>query len=621
MPDTITLDAPEHTALALSLSQLIIGKDNPRANSEEDDDIDALATSISAIGLVQPLIVVKRSGNYSIIDGRRRFFAMKRLETNGSLSPDFAVPAMQVSQKHKAAGLVANIQRRAMTAVEIFTAVSALSKTIKSPDRIAGVLGLEARTVRQYQALGALPADFLSALENGQVGFDMAKTLCRIDDKARCRQFIDQALAGDLQTWQLKQILKAEKHRSDEHIAQFVTEPAYVEAGGKVEGDLFDDFAFWASPEALESAFQTAMAPLVEKFQSLGLGATHVSFVDQTPDSTVDLEDLVELEDEDAAQQFEAEWEAYETAYYAAWRDHFDTGTIESRSAVVDCLCDLYAFVLPVLPSETRADLKPHILFGSRPIVAFVSSDLVDTEEDDPAQNDHEETDAGNDQTDETEVVDQTGRRHLNPSGALSRRLNEIRTRVFAKDLVTRPDVAIALLIAQLSGQLRSHCKGASPLKISPTQFSVGIGNDVVETDTDWAEARRSIEALLTPEDGIDLIDHILRLSDPDRLSVITFLVADCVDLTEPHQEYAGKPDMAFAASIATKIEADPAKHWTPDTVTLTGFTKGALIDIAADLGTTLDSGLKKMSLVSEVEELTAEKAWVHPFVRLNCGD
>ncbi|MEO1019490.1 MAG: ParB/RepB/Spo0J family partition protein, partial [Pseudomonadota bacterium] len=617
-----TLEAPEHTTLSLALSQLVIGKDNPRANSEEDEDITALATSIAAIGLIQPLIVIKRSGKYSILDGRRRFLAMKHLEAEGTISSDFSVPAMQVSQKHKAAGLVANIQRRNMTPVETFAAVSALSKSMKSPDKIARVLGLEVRTVRQHQALGGLPVDFLSALEAGHVRFDMAKALCRVDDLERRRQFIDQALAGELQFWQLRNILKSEKHRSDEHIAQFVTEAAYVAAGGKVEGDLFDDYAFWVSPEALETAFQTALKPLAEKLQSFGLAETHISISSAVPDNTVDLEDYVEFDDEAKATQFEADWNAYQAAFYQAWRHHIDTGTEESRSAVTLSLCDLYGFALETVPAETRAELRPYILFGSVPIVVFVLSPIEDVEEDedniDPISvNTGEDTKPD----DVAQKVDEIGRRHLNPSGALKQRLHEIRTRVFAKDLISRPDVALALLIAQLSGQFRTRLKGASPLKIWATPFTVGIGNDIVNEDESWSATRTSVETLLTPREGLDLIDHILGLSDQERMSVLAFLVADCVDLTEPRNPHMGKPDIDVSTSIAAKIDADPAKHWTPDTVTLTGFTKGALVDIAAILETELDSGLKKMNLVSDVEKLTAEKTWVHPFVKLSCGD
>ena len=91
-------------------------------------------------------------------------------------------------------------------------------------------------------------------------------------------------------------------------------------------------------------------------------------------------------------------------------------------------------------------------------------------------------------------MQDDIGKRHLNPSGALKQRLSEIRTRVFAKDLAARPDVAIALLIAQLSGRLRDTCQGASPLKISPTVFSTGIGNDVVKEDTSWAATTEEVD-------------------------------------------------------------------------------------------------------------------------------
>ena len=107
MANTQTLAAPAHKALSLPLSQLSIGKDNPRADVAEDEDVAALATSIAAIGLVQPLIVIKRGGGFEVIDGRRRFLALKRLEIDGRLSSDQSIAVMHVTQKHMAAGLVA----------------------------------------------------------------------------------------------------------------------------------------------------------------------------------------------------------------------------------------------------------------------------------------------------------------------------------------------------------------------------------------------------------------------------------------------------------------------------------------------------------------------------------
>jgi ParB family chromosome partitioning protein len=621
MADTQTLAAPEHKALSLPLDQLVIGDDNPRAASGEDDDIAALATSIAAIGLVQPLIVIKRGGGYEVIDGRRRFLALKRLEADQAIPSDQTVPVMHVVQKHMAAGLAANIQRRAMTPVEIFKAVAALSRTIKSPDRIASVLGLEARTVRQYQALGGLPGDFLAALESGEVNFDMAKTLCQITDLERRAQFAEQAIAGELQAWQLRNILKAENRRSDEHLPQFLTEAAYVKAGGKVEGDLFDDYTFWITGEAVEQAFAAAMAPLSEALKARGLTEVDISLKSDHSESDVDLEDLVQIDDEARAEEFDSDWETRDEAFYAAWRDHIDTGTAESRTLVVDRLTELETLFLDAIPEDIRARLSVQITFGSMPVVTYRLPPVAEEGAvDDPAAGDADEAQtsgAGENAPDDKRTADEIGKRHLNPSGALKQRLSEIRTRVFAKDLVGRPDVALALLIAQLSGDLRAECRGASPLKISPTVFSTGIGNDVVRADADWKATSEAVDTLLTPAEGTGLIDHILSLSHADRMNCLAFLIAQCIDLSEPKQAYAGSPDLAFAAGIADTIGADPARHWTPDVTTLTGFTKGALVDIATTIGGVLDQSQKKMTLVTEVEQMTAEHAWVHPFVRL----
>jgi len=73
------------TIQSVSLAQLSPSRDNPRKLFEVSD-LEGLAASIRADGLLQNLVVAPAKGRtFSIISGERRYRALKLLEERGQL--------------------------------------------------------------------------------------------------------------------------------------------------------------------------------------------------------------------------------------------------------------------------------------------------------------------------------------------------------------------------------------------------------------------------------------------------------------------------------------------------------------------------------------------------------
>ncbi|MBK8544994.1 MAG: ParB N-terminal domain-containing protein [Caulobacteraceae bacterium] len=81
----------------IPLNKLVESEDNVR-RTERKRDIDALAASIAAHGLLQNLTVTERdAGKYAVVAGARRHAALKLLVRQGERAKDWPVPAMSLT--------------------------------------------------------------------------------------------------------------------------------------------------------------------------------------------------------------------------------------------------------------------------------------------------------------------------------------------------------------------------------------------------------------------------------------------------------------------------------------------------------------------------------------------
>src|SRR5690606_35745350 len=89
---------PEHSSIAVPLSQLCVSRRNVRKIRSSGPSIDALAASIARVGLLQNLTVVQaRDGkHYDVVAGGRRLAALKQLAKSGRIPKEWAVSCMLV---------------------------------------------------------------------------------------------------------------------------------------------------------------------------------------------------------------------------------------------------------------------------------------------------------------------------------------------------------------------------------------------------------------------------------------------------------------------------------------------------------------------------------------------
>ncbi|WP_051330039.1 ParB/RepB/Spo0J family partition protein [Niveispirillum irakense] len=169
--------------------------DQPRRHFD-DGELQALAASIIARGVLQPILVRKRDGDveeghYELIAGERRWRASR-------LAGRDRIRALVVDGDPAEIALIENIQRVDLTSLEEARAMQALMQSHGySQGQVADLLGRSRVRVNETLRILTLPADMLAALEGTE---SLPRTLllqiAREEDPALQRRLWDQARAG-----------------------------------------------------------------------------------------------------------------------------------------------------------------------------------------------------------------------------------------------------------------------------------------------------------------------------------------------------------------------------------------------------------------------------------------
>ena len=145
----------------------------------DEKQLDELAKSIEANGVVQPIIVRPLpNGRFQLIAGERRWLASRKAGKS-------TVPAIlrQVSDEQAMEmTIVENLQRADLNPIEQARAYDRLSRDFKmTQEQMAQRTGKDRATVANFLRLLRLPREVQSKVEAGELTFGHARTLLALD--------------------------------------------------------------------------------------------------------------------------------------------------------------------------------------------------------------------------------------------------------------------------------------------------------------------------------------------------------------------------------------------------------------------------------------------------------
>jgi ParB family chromosome partitioning protein len=252
----------------IPLAQLKVSKLNVRRQGAKE--IDSLAASIAALGIIQPLLVRSDGDAYEIIAGRRRYLAAKKLDADGVPEADM-LPCVLLEAGDDAmaleASLAENVERLPMDDLEQYEAFAALRRKGLGEAAIAAHFAISEQVVKRRLAIASLHPDIRRLYRAGDID---SQTLQLLTLATRERQKAWLALHNDPgqeapPAWQLKAWLLGGAEIAT--TAALFDEATYQ---GGIAADLFGEERYFTDPDEFWRLQNAAIAEQRERLLATG---------------------------------------------------------------------------------------------------------------------------------------------------------------------------------------------------------------------------------------------------------------------------------------------------------------------------------------------------------------
>jgi ParB family chromosome partitioning protein len=185
--------APSAAPLELPIDRIHPNPDQPRRRFDEDE-LARLAESIGRHGVLQPVVVRERDGDYELVVGERRWRAARLAgrRTLPAVVKDVATPDLLEL------ALVENVQRHDLNPIELALAFRTLVDGGATQEQVGERLGLDRSTVANHLRMLELPRELQADVEEGTLSAGHAKALLAVPSPERRRHLRDRIVGESL---------------------------------------------------------------------------------------------------------------------------------------------------------------------------------------------------------------------------------------------------------------------------------------------------------------------------------------------------------------------------------------------------------------------------------------
>ncbi|MFA6691198.1 MAG: ParB/RepB/Spo0J family partition protein [Saccharofermentanales bacterium] len=184
----------DHRIMVLPVEQIQDNPHQPRRNFDETA-LNDLAASIKTHGLLNPILVEAKDGEYTLVGGERRLRACKNLGHE-------TIRAILITADPEVVSIIDNLQREDLHPMERSLAVRKLyEKYDNSAQRVAEVISTSENTVQRLLKLSSLPvriaevtedSDIEKRITNNRIPLREFYELMRIEDNTALVQRFEQ---------------------------------------------------------------------------------------------------------------------------------------------------------------------------------------------------------------------------------------------------------------------------------------------------------------------------------------------------------------------------------------------------------------------------------------------
>lgn len=605
--------------IVYALARNCIASDlNVRTESDPDADAELEAMIGQAGFVLQNLIgtaVKRKKDHYSIFGGGRRLARVHSLIEKGELAEDFRVPVMVLPDAKDAIELsLAENQKLPMSAADECTAYNNMvGKEGKTPAQVAARFGKTERFVLGRMRLADLAEPVFEALRKGEITLEVAKAYASTSDTARqtrvFKQYCDSYYSDDVYT--IRRELASGSYQGGDPKALLVGRDAYVDAGGRIDSDLFSDSASetWLDGDILDRLTEEKLAAEAEAIRERegfaeirALPATRVSYTEvmglhpvlgEVPPPTP--------EQEARCAEIQAELDVIEAA--ANESDDGIADDDEQRYREFQAELQNIQNRPAVLTDEQKASALAYVVIGEdgRPRVheqLYLTPEVADEIDNGDAGDDYDDTDGT---VSAKPVISQRLADELATMKAELLRVHVASDPRFALDLGTFVMVDAAQRrygSSDLSSELKAD---AAPSRV------IGFESGTLAAE-EWAKLETGLDrSWLDPDAGvISRYDAFCALDEDARAAWLGWAIARTI-----HAVPANCTGSTFIDHLGQKLDIDVAAWWRPTAKNyFKRLTKGSIIHLFEEIGGSELSqrygASKKDLLASSAEQLFA---------------
>ncbi|SEJ91949.1 chromosome partitioning protein, ParB family [Sphingobium sp. AP50] len=535
-----------------------------------------LEANIAAKGVRKNLIgvpVARKKGHYRIVAGGRRLDAVHRLIEKGIFAPDYqlAVLVLGNASEEVETSLEENFFTLTMNPADTCRAFQDVIETEgKTAEDVAKRFGLTERFVRSRLRLADLAEPIFEALRNGEITLDIAVAYTSNCDRTKQAEVFELLKDGYYRTNinEIRRQLAEDTYLGNDPKALLVGREAYIEAGGRVDLDLFSDATTerWIDGDLLARLAAQKLATAAEAIREReGFGqvrvvaTTHIGYND-----TWDLQPLngemppLTPEQESRLEAIEEELDAINAAYEDGDADERDEQA--NRAEMLEAEARAIQNPVPILSDDQKANALAYVVIGHDGRPSLHQQLYVAPVEE--ATNDEEDGENSVDEAREVLVAKDVPARPIY-SQRLAQELAEMKSELVRVHIASDPSFALDLGtfwmadratrhfgFEALASELRAD-KPWSPLTDykSETAAAKEWRNIDDALDRSWMEAGNACERF----------DAFRRLTDDARAGWLAWAIARTL-----HAVTSDKEGAAFIDHLGQTLGIEVAAWWRP---------------------------------------------------------
>ena len=184
----------EDRVLYIDINDIRPNSAQPRKNFDEVK-LGELASSITANGVIQPLIVRESTNGYELVAGERRWRAarMSGLRTVPCIVRNFD------DRQNAIVAIIENMQREDLDPIEEALGLKSMTEKYGfTQEQVSASLGRSRTYITNSIRLLKLPEEIQQYVSSGQMSAAHGRTIINIPDKARQKEIADKIIRNDL---------------------------------------------------------------------------------------------------------------------------------------------------------------------------------------------------------------------------------------------------------------------------------------------------------------------------------------------------------------------------------------------------------------------------------------